>query len=700
MSRSVIDEIKDRIDIVDYVGRFVSDLKKQGALYKACCPFHSEKTPSFVVNPNNQTWRCFGQCAEGGDLLSFAMKRHGWSFGEALQELGKLAGVETQRERTPQQREQDAQRDRLRGLLQTAADYYHQHLLSDDPAAEAVREYAMLKRGLTMETIRRFQIGFAPDGWTHMLDALTALGYTVDEVKAAGVASTNDKGRVYDRFRNRLMIPIRDERSRVTGFGARALNPDDNPKYLNSPQSALFDKSRTLFALDVAKGSIRQMDYAVIVEGYMDAIQAHQAGYTNVIAQMGTALTDAQLKLLVPRYTTRLVLALDADAAGQNAMRRSLEVARETLATQTGKLAADIRIMQITSGKDPDDVLRETPELWQQYVDDALPIADFVIQLETATLPPTASVIERQKLAQSLIPILTASENNSYNRENLQKLALALRLDERDLFDWADALRRTAKAKPPQPSTVTAPAAAEPPPPLPPLDASGSSEEPPPFFGDDGLTYAPAEPSLPLPALPASPVLRSRHASRAAELECLRLLVHSFDFYYQINRAFRQLCSAELPAAADEWGELTSADFVETDLRLILELLVAAHHQEDHPPMTYVEQALDDTLFTTWERLLVDELAQIEQTVAGRLRPELDDIYRQQQRVPLTESEVERMRLRRVLEVRDKRLRRDLAELRFLLQEASDEAVNDLLQQVQQVMRVQAVFQRGLAALM
>ncbi len=694
MSRSVVEEVKNRIDIVEYIGRFVPDLKKQGSLYKACCPFHSEKTPSFVVNPTNQTWRCFGQCAEGGDLLSFAMKRHGWSFGEALQELGKLAGVETQRQRTPQQREQDAKRDRLRGLLQTAADYYHQHLLSDDPAAEAVREYAMLKRGLTMETIRKFQIGFAPDGWTHMLDALTALGYTPEEVKEAGVASTNDKGRIYDRFRNRLMIPIRDERGRVTGFGARALKPDDNPKYLNSPQSALFDKSHTLFALDVAKSAIRQMDYAVIVEGYMDAIQAHQAGYHNVIAQMGTALTDAQLNLLVPRYTTRLVLALDADAAGQNAMRRSLEVARETLATRTGKLTVDIRIMRITEGKDPDDVLRETPERWQQYVDEALPIADFVIQLETARLSPSASVIERQKLAQSLIPILAASENNSYNRENLQKLALALRLDERDLFDWADALRLAPKAKPLQPRP-SAPTTDESPLIVPP-NALENSEEPPLFFDDDGLTVATAEPSLPLPELPASPVLSARHSSRAAEFECLRFLARNFNFYYDINRTFRQLCSDNLAEAADQWGELTSADFMETDLRIILDLLIAAYHQDDHPPIRFVEQALDETLLSTWEQILMDDVEMIERKMGGRLSLDVEDIHRQQQRIPLAESEVDRLRLRRALEVREKRLSRDLAELRLLLQEAPEEASNGLLKQIQQIIRVKAIFQTRL----
>ena len=691
MSRSVIDEIKDRIDIVDYVGRFVPGLKKQGNLYKACCPFHSEKTPSFVVNPSNQTWRCYGQCAEGGDLLSFAMKRHGWSFGEALDELGKLAGVEVRRGRSPEQQAKEARQDRLQKLLQTAAEYYHQRLLSDDPAAAAVREYVILKRGLTLETIQRFQIGFAPNSWTYMLDALTQLGYSRDDVKEAGVASANEKGHVYDRFRNRLMIPICDERGRVVGFGARALNPDDQPKYLNSPQSPLFDKSRTLFALDKAKTAIRQMGYAVIVEGYMDAIQAHQAGYPNVIAQMGTALTEAQLKLLVPRYTTRLVLALDADAAGQNAMRRSLEVARQTLTTQTGKLTADIRMMQLADAKDPDDVLRETPELWQQAVDQALPVADFVIRLETAALPPSTSVVERQRLAQSLIPILAASENSALNRENLQKLALALRLDEQDVFHWADALRKQPPPRPPAAPPRSSPSA---PVSHSPQTSESFSEEPPIFVDDDGLAYAQAEPTLPLPPLPH---LHSRHSSRAAEFECLRELVRSFDFYYDINRTFRQLCSTELPEAADEWGELTSADFSETDLRVIFEVWVKANNQDDDAPADYVARVLDDSLIATWQQLLRDDLEQIKHQMGMRLIPDLEDILYRQQRVVSSSSNKRHLRLQRALEVRNKRLQRDITELNSLLQSDPKAADSDLLlQQVQQRVRVRSVFQRGL----
>ncbi len=324
---SVADEIKSKLDIVQYIQRYVP-LKKQGRSWKACCPFHSEKTPSFVVNENNQSWRCFGACAEGGDIFNFAMKYNSWSFTEALEELGKLAGIEV-RQQSPEQRQHYEELDRLRGLLKSTADYFHDQLFdSNNPAAVATLNYARNKRGLSDDTLRRFQIGFAPPGWQNAVDLLTGLGYSEDDLLATGIASRNEEsGRVYDRFRNRLMIPIRDERGRVVGFGARALAPDDNPKYLNSPQSALFDKSHLLYGLDMAKQPIRDASTAVIVEGYLDAIQAHQAGYANVVAQMGTALTEAQLKLIAPRLADHIILSLDSDAAGQSATRRSLEVA-------------------------------------------------------------------------------------------------------------------------------------------------------------------------------------------------------------------------------------------------------------------------------------------------------------------------------------------------------------------------------------
>ncbi|RMG81979.1 MAG: DNA primase, partial [Chloroflexi bacterium] len=433
---SVAQEIKARLDIVEYIQQYVP-LKKSGRHYKACCPFHSEKTPSFIVNTETQSWRCFGACSEGGDIFNFAMKLHSWDFRQALEELGRLAGVEV-RKQTPQQREEIQYEERLRDILRTAAEAFHSALLQDAPDSQAALQYAVERRGFSLETIEKYQIGFAVDSWDNLLIHLREIGYKDDDIIDAGLAIRNDKGRIYDRFRNRLIIPIRDERGRVVGFGARALG-DEHPKYLNSPQTPVFDKSRLLFGLDMARESIRQSGIAIIVEGYMDVIQAHQAGYMNVVAQMGTALTEPQLKLIAPRHAQRIILALDADEAGQNAMRRSLEVARQVLQDDyAGRLSVDIRILQIPGAKDPDDFLRATPEQWPQIVETALPIADFIINLETEKLPPDASIQERERAARAILPLLYASEDNLYRKANIQKLAMRLRIQEADLLAWAE----------------------------------------------------------------------------------------------------------------------------------------------------------------------------------------------------------------------------------------------------------------------
>ncbi|MCY4526107.1 MAG: DNA primase, partial [Anaerolineaceae bacterium] len=287
---SVADEIKSRIDIVNYVQQYVP-LKKAGRYYKANCPFHSERTPSFIVNPDTQSWRCFGSCAEGGDLFNFAQKHHGWSFREALEELARQAGVELRRQ-TDEQRQQAERRDVLQGVLQAATDWYRDRLW-DTPQVLA---YARERRGFSDDTLRATALGYAPVGWQHLRDYMRQLDYSDEDLLDVGLLGRNeDSGRVYGRFRNRLLIPIRDERGRVVGFGARALADEDQPKYLNSPQTTLFDKSRLLYGLDRARQAIRNENTAVIVEGYMDVIQAHQAGHLNVVAQMGTSLSESQL---------------------------------------------------------------------------------------------------------------------------------------------------------------------------------------------------------------------------------------------------------------------------------------------------------------------------------------------------------------------------------------------------------------------
>ena len=675
---SVTQQIKDRLDIVNYVQEYVPDLKKAGRYYKACCPFHGEKTPSFVVNPDSQSWRCFGACAEGGDIFTFAQKVNGWDFAEALRELGQRAGVEVKK-RSPEQKAQDARADKLRGLLETAEKWYHDHLLSDDPQAEKTLLYAMNKRGFSEQTIRHWKIGYAPDAWHSMLNALKEIGYNEDDIIASGMATKNDKGNVYDRFRNRLMIPIRDARGRVIGFGARALDPNDSPKYLNSPQSTLFDKSQTLFGLDRAKTAIRDTETAVIVEGYMDVIQAHQAGYENVVAQMGTAMTEAQLNLIAPRYAKNIVMALDADDAGQNATRRSLEVARNALqADYMGKMSVDIRVLQIDDAKDPDDVLRETPEKWAHYVQGAMPVADFVIDMETADLDSNTSVAARQRMAQNILPILTASENNLYTKDNLQKLALRLRIPEGDLLAWARELERIEAAKKPKYT---------PPPPqpyndndAPPMmedDYYSQSEEPPPFFDyEDGYIaqdpYADESDIRPEPTAAKAPLqqLSSRSASRATEAYCLRMLMLDPTTLAHVNRKLRELAGENQQLLRGALGELCVEDFSQGDYRVLLDALQSALNQDEFEPLDYLQNRLDESLLDELASLLMDEQRDIHRIVGMRLEGEFEQIWANFARSIRPSIDTQHDVVRRALKVRHQRLEREQQEIRFLLEDA------------------------------
>lgn len=675
---SVVDEIKSRLDIVDYVQRTVP-LKKAGRYYKAPCPFHSERTPSFVVNQDTQSWRCFGACAEGGDVFSFAMKQNGWTFSEALVELGKLVGVEATPQ-SPEQKSQNEAQDRLRGLVRTMADAYHERLFdSSDPQAVAALAYARNKRGLSDETLKKFGVGFAPPGWHFALEYLKELGYSEDDILEAGIATKNDAGRVYDRFRNRLIIPIRDERGRPVGFGARALDPDDNPKYLNSPQTPLFDKSRLLFALDVAGRSIRDTETAVIVEGYMDAIQAHQAGFTNVVAQMGTAMTEAQLKRLAPRWAKKIVIALDSDAAGQNATLRGLEVARETLqADYSGRLSVDIRILSIPDAKDPDDLIRENPVRWAELIAAATPVADYVIGVEVGSLPPNASVQEREEVARRVLPILIASENDLYKHDNVQKLALKLRITERDLLRWADEQQAINRAKPPRPATPEPPRAApgtgDGPPDVP-FDIDGL--EPPPEEDDDGLLVAPAQPTRPLMP-PLSP---------EAELEkyCLRMLFQQRDLFYHVNRKLRELAVGDDTLADGPLNELSPDDFTRSDYRALMQLFCAGMAQDELEPEEYARTQAGLGLRPVLDDLLVDELRVLPNRLGNRMLADLAASLKQSGRIVMSGDPTVEL-TEKVLRLRLRRLRREEQEYAFLQMETSfpeeEVGVVDLQQRV------------------
>jgi DNA primase len=374
LSVGVAAEVKSKLSVVEVVGETVA-LKKAGTTYKGLCPFHGEKTPSFVVTPARESWHCFG-CGLGGDIFSFVMQRDGVPFPEALRTLASRAGVEID-ERT---KREDAHKARLRQVLDSAIAFYHAVLIHKAPVALAY----MRDRGFTDETIETHQLGWAPAGWDQMTRTLeTKRDVRPEELVEVGLASprTSGRGGVYDKFRARVIFPIRDQSGHAVGLGGRLLE-GEAPKYLNSPATPLFDKSRTLYLIDRAKGPIRRLDQAVIVEGYTDALMAHQAGFDNVVASLGTALTPGQVALLT-RYAKRIVLAYDVDAAGEKAgtlgVTALADLIRQLQADASGVKLEDVRVARLPDGKDPDEVVRESPDTWTGVIGAAKPLVDYLI---------------------------------------------------------------------------------------------------------------------------------------------------------------------------------------------------------------------------------------------------------------------------------------------------------------------------------
>ncbi|HEX2980388.1 MAG TPA: DNA primase, partial [Anaerolineaceae bacterium] len=389
-----IDEIKARIDIVDLVSEKVK-LRRAGKNYTGFCPFHSNtRTPAFVVFPESGTWRCFGQCNEGGDIFGYVMKKEGWDFPTALKMLAEKAGVQLQPQ-TPEEQASGEEHERLRALLEEAVTYFRHHLLQT-PAGKPALDYLRTKRGLSDATIETFGLGYAPAGWENALQYFTAKQYTREELVQAGMVVEMEDGRLRDRFRNRITFPIRDMTGHMAGFGARILDPNDQPKFLNSPQTVLFDKGGLLYGLDRARKSIRSEDQVVIVEGYLDVIALHQAGFTNTVSPMGTALTDTQMRL-IKRFTRRIVLALDPDAAGQKATLRGLETARQAFDRSTemvfdarglihheARLQADVRVTTLPEGLDPDEIANRNPDEWREILKAAKPVVEHVMETVSA----------------------------------------------------------------------------------------------------------------------------------------------------------------------------------------------------------------------------------------------------------------------------------------------------------------------------
>lgn len=433
---AAIDDVKQKTDIVDVIGQYVT-LKKAGRNFKALCPFHNEKTPSFIVFPDQGTWHCFGACNTGGDAFTFLMKRENIDFGEALRRLAQRAGVELVSEKPGE----DAERKRLRGMLSAAAAHFH-YLLKSHSAAQGARDY-LVRRHLTSDSVERFELGFALNEWQSLRDHLTSKGYTPRELEAAGLVIQGEHGATYDRFRGRLIFPIRNRTGEVVGFGARTLAGDE-PKYLNSPQTSLFDKSSTLYGLDLAKDAIRGQNLAVIVEGYMDVIAAHQAGFTNVVASLGTALTEKQLALL-KRLTKRYALALDPDAAGEQATLRGLQVAREALERKTvpvpigpgligfeERLEAELLVIPLPPGQDPDQVIHSNPQSWQELVSRAEPLVEYSFRTLTQDLDLN-SARDKSTAVKRLVPVIREIGDDVQRAHYIQELARLVKAPEQTI---------------------------------------------------------------------------------------------------------------------------------------------------------------------------------------------------------------------------------------------------------------------------
>ena len=467
-SSESIERVRDAADIAEVLAPY-TELKRAGQRLQGLCPFHDERTPSFSVNPQDKLYYCFG-CGEKGDVFTFLEEKEGLRFAEAVETLADRFGVEVEREREdPRLEEARKRRARLAELLDRTAAYYTKYLWESDEAKKA-RAY-LSERGLSEESLREFGVGFAPNRWDTIVMRGQQGGFSQAELTAAGLVKRGQKGGWMDHFRARIMFPIRDGRGRMQGFGGRATRSEQRAKYVNSPEGELFHKSRTLYALDKARGAIAKKGRAVVVEGYTDVIAAHQAGVEETVAVMGTAITPDQVKLLAA-HTGEVVLALDADRAGREAMLRAQSVA-------AGKRVR-LRVAAMPEGEDPADMLggegpgSSAAERFGRLVDDAVDLSVFHVGtlLDDADL---ATPDGRDRALDEVLPVLKAMPD-SITRDELMRS-----VGERLGADPSLVARRLAAApRAPRPAAASAPA-----------DAGEGGGEDSPFSPSDTAAEAP-----------------------------------------------------------------------------------------------------------------------------------------------------------------------------------------------------------------
>jgi DNA primase len=481
MAASLIETIKAKIDVVEEVGLVVA-LRKVGKSFQGLCPFHNERTPSFCVFPESQTWRCFG-CNEGGDVFTFVEKQQGLDFREALLYLAEKAGVAVEeygRSNSEQERQTNALKERLRKLNEDAALWFHQMLLRSKDAAEA-RIY-LQSRGISSESVMAFSLGYAPDHRDSLSRYLLGQGYTEYELidgglarpremakelvgTSASVSGTKQSGGAYDYFRNRIIFPIRDMRGRVIGFGGRALG-EGQPKYLNSPQTLLFEKNNVLYALDMARDAIKLAKQVVIVEGYVDAVIAHQYGTKQTVACIGSAITEKHIQQL-KKLTKQVTLALDPDAAGVAATEHGIQEALKAfdrtvvpvplpargyirneprgMIRLEERVDAEINVLQLPAGEDPDEVIRRDFSAWSNALAHPLPLVDFYFVAKTAGLN-LREPAGKAEAAKRLLPVIGSISDRVKRDAYLRELAKKISIDERSLNDDLQRMLRGQKS--------------------------------------------------------------------------------------------------------------------------------------------------------------------------------------------------------------------------------------------------------------
>jgi DNA primase len=619
---SPIDEIKARVDIVDLVSETVQ-LRRSGKNYTGFCPFHSNtRTPAFAVFPESGTWRCFGQCNEGGDVFKYVMKKEGWDFSEALHYLAERAGVQL-KPPTPKDQAAAEENEDLRLLLEEAVIFYH-HQLLNTPVGKIALEYLQRERNLRDETLEAFGLGYAPDSWDAILGHFTSKGRSPEDLLAAGLVSEREPGGgahtgVYDRFRNRVVFPIRDERGRMAGFGARILDPNDVPKFLNSPQTAVFDKGRLLYGLDRARKTIRSQDRSVIVEGYLDVIALHQAGYTNAVSPMGTALTEHQLYLL-KRFSRRMVLALDPDAAGDKATLRGLQIARQAMDREQdpvfdargllgyeARLQADIRVTTLPEGMDPDEVVNRDPKEWERIVDMARPVVLHVME----TLAVGRNLDDpkvKTEIAAQVLPLIQDLPNEIERDTYRQRLARLLKLNERTLLGVAPASARRKSSR---------------------FRRSPEFSQETGYSQSDGLTAAHEE--------PFATIAMSNYL---LEVHCLGVLLRRPNLLYQVDRKLQE----------DGLKRLSPDEFQHLDHQAIAHLFQQSVDQDVTEPLDFVFNNLSLPMMELADNLLAQT-------------SELD---------PHDERVLEDL-MRGLLDLRNRILHQDIEYQRYLFEEAQEQ---------------------------